>query len=97
MFDWSGNKTRILAEIGSATAALLGLLFVALAASAATDWPAYEDIDVNQDGKIDALEAELVAGLDFLTADMDQDGALSREEFAMAANAPAPPSALVVE
>lgn len=59
-------------------------------------WPAYEEIDANHDGKVDAAEAERVAGLDFLTADKNQDGVLTRVEYAMAADAPAPPS-LVVE
>ena len=68
-----------------------------LSASATADWPTYDDIDVNHDGKIDALEAKRVDGLDFSTADLNQDGVLSREEYAMAAHVPAPPSGLVVE
>jgi hypothetical protein len=71
------------------------LLALGLSVSVVAEWPAYEDIDKNHDGKVDAVEAECVAGLDFLTADKNQDGVLSREEYAIATDAPAPPSLIV--
>ena len=74
--------------------ALVAFPIYALCSLAFANPPPYEDIDANSDGEIDRAEAELVAWLDFLTADVDQDGRVSREEYARIENAPAPPYSL---
>jgi hypothetical protein len=61
--------TTFLAALGFAVAAL------------AQELPAFEDIDQDSDGLISQAEASVVEGLDFASADTDQDGWLSREEY----------------
>jgi hypothetical protein len=65
--------------------------------AAGQSFPAFEDVDTSGDGAIDPAEAAAVAALDFESADTDQDGLLSLQEYALAANAPMPPSLLIVE
>lgn len=59
---------------------LLALIGVAGAAMAQS-LPAFEEVDANGDGQISQEEAAAIEGLDFATADTDQDGALSMEEY----------------
>jgi hypothetical protein len=61
--------TTFLAALGFSVAAL------------AQELPAFEDIDQDSDGLISQAEASVVEGLDFASADTDQDGWLSREEY----------------
>jgi hypothetical protein len=63
---------------------LLALIGVAGAAMA-QGLPAFEEVDANGDGQISQQEAAAIEGLDFATADADQDGALSMEEYNAAA------------
>ena len=56
---------------------ILGISSVALAQAL----PPFDEVDQNRDGQITASEAAAVEGLDFSTADANQDGALSREEY----------------
>jgi hypothetical protein len=64
--------TTFLAALGFSVAAL------------AQELPAFEDIDQNSDGMISEAEAGVVEGLDFASADTNQDGSLSREEYQQA-------------
>ena len=57
--------------------ALLGFSVAALAQAL----PAFEEVDQNGDGMISEAEAAEVEALDFATADTNQDGAISREEY----------------
>jgi hypothetical protein len=50
-------------------------------AAIAQELPAFEDVDQNSDGMISAAEASFVEGLDFTTADANQDGWISQEEY----------------
>ena len=75
----------------------LALTIVGFSGFVLAGTPAYEEVDANHDGEIDAAEAEAVDGLDFRAADTNQDRVLSREEFARAVNAPAPPSLVEVQ
>jgi hypothetical protein len=59
---------------------LLALIGVAGAAMAQS-LPAFEEVDANGDGQISQEEAAAIEGLDLATADTDQDGALSMEEY----------------
>lgn len=45
----------------------------------------FADADADRNGAIDSNEAAAVTGLDFTSADTDQDGKLSRSEFEAAA------------
>ena len=47
--------------------------------------PAFQDVDINQDGAITAEEAAQVEGLDMTTADVNGDGKLTMEEYTAAA------------
>ncbi len=44
--------------------------------------PSFEEVDANADGQISMVEATAIEGLDFATADTNQDGALDQEEYA---------------
>lgn len=57
--------------------ALIGVVGAAMAQSL----PAFEEVDANGDGQISQQEAAAIEGLDFATADTDQDGSLSMEEY----------------
>jgi Ca2+-binding EF-hand superfamily protein len=50
----------------------------------------FEAVDTNKDGKVDANEAEGIAGFNFSSADVDDDQSVSRQEFqkAMATSRP---------
>jgi hypothetical protein len=50
----------------------------------ATDAPKFEEVDTNKDGRLTQEEAASVPELDFAAADMNQDGLLSRAEYAQA-------------
>ena len=66
------NAVRMLVLAGFAGAAM------------AQAMPSFEEVDANSDGLISAEEAATIEGLDFATADADQDGSLSVEEFTAA-------------
>jgi hypothetical protein len=51
------------------------------AASGDTSQVTFEQADKNQDGRVDADEARYIDGLDFATADSDDDRALTRAEY----------------
>lgn len=53
--------------------------------SASGQYPDFEDVDRNSDGHISRAELAMVEGLDFMTADEDQNGELSRQEYRQAA------------
>jgi hypothetical protein len=59
------------------TLLLLGVSGLALA----QEPPAFEEVDTNSDGQISREEAATIEGLDFASADKDQNGSLSREEY----------------
>ena len=54
------------------------------AALAQMTLPAFEEVDTNADALISAEEAAAIEGLDFATADVNQDGSLDQEEYAAA-------------
>jgi hypothetical protein len=47
----------------------------------AGEYPSFEEVDRNSDGRIGRTELARVEGLDFSEADSDQDGYLSRDEY----------------
>jgi hypothetical protein len=57
------------------------------AAALAQGMPAFEEVDTNADGNISLEEAQAIEGLDFATADANQDGVLSQEEYEAAGHA----------
>jgi len=58
------------------------LLVIGFASAAmAQGLPSFEEVDANGDGQISQEEAAAIEGLDFVTADTNQDGALSMEEY----------------
>lgn len=62
---------------------LVSLLILGFAGGAlAQDLPAFEEVDQNGDGAISEEEAQAVEGLDFASADTNQDGQLDRAEWA---------------
>lgn len=64
---------------------LTSLLLAGFAASAiAQGLPSFDDVDANADGAISEEEAQAVEGLDFATADANQDGQLDRAEWEQA-------------
>ncbi len=64
---------------------LVSLLILGFAGGAvAQSLPAFEEVDTNGDGVISEEEAQAVEGLDFATADANQDGQLDRAEWAEA-------------
>lgn len=65
------------------TATLLALGFSA-AVIAQGQAPSFEEVDQDGDGQISQEEASQVEGLDFATADSNQDGYLDREEYRQA-------------
>ena len=68
-----------------AFALVLGASIGAAATTAmAADAPAFEQVDVDQDGVISETEASAVPEIDFATADADGDGTLSRAEYEQA-------------
>ena len=58
------------------TVLALGFSSVALAQA-----PTFDEVDTNRDGSVDRQEASVIEGIDFATADANQDGLLSREEY----------------
>jgi hypothetical protein len=63
----------------------IGLANIALAQERL---PAFEEVDLNQDERIDIEEAVALEGrVDLATADTNQDGLLSREEYTAVAGA----------
>lgn len=50
-------------------------------AALAQGLPSFEEVDTNSDGQISQEEAAAIEGLDFATADADQNGSLSMEEY----------------
>lgn len=61
----------------------VSLLILGFSAGAiAQDVPAFEEVDQNGDGLISEEEAAEVEGLDFATADANQDGSIDRAEYA---------------
>lgn len=60
--------------------ALFGAISLSTAALA-QELPAFEEVDQNGDGMISETEAGAVEGLDFATADTNQDGAISPDEY----------------
>lgn len=64
-------------------ATLLALGFSA-AALAQGQAPSFEEVDQDSDGRISQEEAATVEGLDFATADSNQDGYLDRDEYQQA-------------
>lgn len=54
------------------------------AAAVAQGLPAFEEVDANGDGQISEEEASAVEGLDFATADTNQDGSIDRAEYSEA-------------
>ena len=63
---------------------LLSALGFSGAALAQATLPSFEEVDANADGQISMEEAAAIEGLDFATADVDQDGALNPEEYTAA-------------
>lgn len=63
----------------------LTALVLSAAALAQGSLPAFEEVDADGDGTISQQEAQAVEGLDFSQADTNQDGSLSRAEYAAAA------------
>lgn len=66
----------------SVTLLALGFAGAALAQQA----PSFEEVDQNSDGMISQEEAASVEGLDFATADTNQDGSLDRSEYEQASS-----------
>jgi len=62
---------------------LVGLGLCAGVAFAA-DMPPFDQVDVDQDGKISKAEAAAVPGLNFSVADKNNDGYLSHPEYVSA-------------
>jgi hypothetical protein len=50
-------------------------------AALAQGLPPFEEVDANADGQISQEEAAAIEGLDFATADTDQNGSLSMDEY----------------
>jgi hypothetical protein len=64
---------------------LRALVLVGFAGAAiAQSLPAFEEVDANGDGQISRQEAATIEGLDFASADTNQDGSLSMEEYSAA-------------
>lgn len=64
---------------------LVSILLLGFAGGAmAQGLPDFEEVDSNGDGTISEQEARAVEGLDFATADTNQDGQLDRAEYAAA-------------
>ncbi len=61
---------------------LISLMLLGFAGSAiAQGLPAFEEVDENGDGVISEEEASAVEGLDFATADANQDGQIDQAEW----------------
>jgi hypothetical protein len=54
---------------------------IGLAGPASGMEAAFDDLDVDKDGKLSKQEASKQAGLDFAKADTNQDGWLTRPEY----------------
>lgn len=57
------------------------LIFGFAGTALAQGLPSFEEVDTNNDGQISQEEAAAIEGLDFATADADQNGSLSIEEY----------------
>jgi len=62
----------------------LSVLLGFAGAAIAQGLPSFEEVDANSDGQISQEEAAAIEGLDFVTADTDQNGTLSMEEYSAA-------------
>lgn len=66
---------------------------IATAAAAADrgekELPPFDQVDTNQDDRIDRNEAATIEGLDFELADANDDGHIDRSEYLAEANDPA--------
>ena len=60
---------------------VLSALAFSGATLAQTSLPAFEEVDTNADALISMEEAAAIEGLDFATADVNQDGSLDQEEY----------------
>ena len=54
---------------------------LAFAGTSLAESPAFDEVDVNHDGRLTMSEAAVVAALDFGKADTNRDGVLSRSEY----------------
>ena len=55
-------------------------------AEASGQYPSFDEVDTDSDRQISRTELAMVEGLDFTTADENQDGYLSRQEYSDATN-----------
>jgi hypothetical protein len=67
--------------VAGAAALALGFAGAGFAQDEEMEMPSFEDLDTNENGVVSESEAALVPGLDFDTADANQDGVLSRTEY----------------
>ena len=76
-------KTRF-TLIGVALAAALNCAAVnaqVLGGGVQAGLPAFEDVDTDSDGRLSQIEVAMIEGVEFTSADQNQDGYVSREEY----------------
>ena len=61
--------------------ALLAIGFSSVSLVQAKSLPSFQEVDTNHDGVISPTEAAAVEGLDFSTADANQDGMIDQKEY----------------
>lgn len=59
----------------------ISFLLLASLTAAATSAPPFDEVDVNRDGMISPEEVVVIEGLDWSTADKNQDGTLDPAEY----------------